>query len=299
MMPALTPSRTAGPINRRAFTVLELLVVVAIVLVLVGIVGGVGFSVLNNQKSRITQGVLTSLDRALEEYIQSNGGNVPPYRRLEYVGVPGKNVELNDSSYFLVYPTNAAQVDENRYPLRPDAAVFLRDAMGYGEVQSIVSGLGERFLRVTTTPPGSDPSPVVPDSPWDRDKDVTPSVVDAWALEDWAWPWDLAEEMPSGAPPERHTLQRVIYYVHPKNPLAQQVFGKCENGRPYFVSAGPDGYYGLFDEFHQIADTYSMTQTGTQAEFNQDVLEKAREDNLYSYPVKTEFTVDPLLPFPP
>lgn len=270
------------------FTLIELLVVAAIIVVLLGLIGGVGVVVIHNQQSSATQNVLYTLDRALEEYMVASGGNPPPYRRDDYVGVPGPDAMLNSQDYFRAYPVGGNM----RHPLRPDAAVFLRQAIGYGQVQGIISGIGDRFLRITTTPAGTTPPP--PGSDWDRDLDPTPSVVDVWAEPNWpdgpTAPWCLIG-------------QQVIYYVHPDNLLAQQFYGKCENRRPYFMSAGPDRFYGIHggsplgNEFDRIVGHHGLRQEqGEQdPEFRQRVLRKAREDNLYSYPVKKDHRVDPAL----
>lgn len=288
----LQPSR-----RTRAFTLIELLMVILIILVLVGIIGGVGFKVIANQKSKVTQGVLQSLDRALEEYMTQNGGNIPPFRTrdpilgndiaVDYLEVPGPSASLTDDGYFFVYPVATGTI---RYPVRPDASVFLKQAMGYGQVQSIVSGLTDRFLRVTTLS-ASDPPGNIPD----RIEDPTPSVVDAWAQENWEAPWDTIEQQES-LPSGRLPLQQLIFYVHPKNLIAQQYYGRCENERPYFMSAGPDMFYGTKTEIPYIKAHYGLTQGQVSGEspieFNQRALKVARMDNLYSYPVNKDFATD-------
>jgi prepilin-type N-terminal cleavage/methylation domain-containing protein len=275
------------------FTLIELLVVVLIVLVLVAIVGGVGFKVIANQKSKVTLGVLQSLDRSLEEYMVQNGGNIPPFNTSgniagDYEEVPGPNATRTDAAYFEVYPVGTGTV---LYPVRPDVAVFLKQALGYGQVQSIVSGLTDRFVRVTTLRPADIPQGNIPG----RASDPTPSVVDAWSQENWEAPWDAVEVVPS-APDGRLPLQQLVFYVHPKNPLAQEYYGKCVNERPYFMSAGPDMFYGTKSELPYIIARYGLVEdqlgAETPLEFKQRVLKTAREDNLYSYPVRWDFATD-------
>lgn len=233
------PSRTW-----RGFTLMELLVVVAIIVVLVSLIGGVGLAVIRNQKVTATQGILISLDRALDEYGLANGGRMPPFRAQDYEEVPGPNVTLSNAQFFGQYPSS----NTIRYSKRPDAAVFLRQAWGVGEVKTIIAGLSERFLRITTT---------------SGDDDVTPTIVDVWARGTWTSPWDPAN------PDTGETLEQIIYYIHPENLLAQELYGKCLNARAYFMSAGPDQLYGLRSEF----------PPGTA----QEEVEAALDDNVYSY----------------
>lgn len=215
--------------------------VISIIVVLVALIGGVGIAVLRKQKASVTENVLATLDRALDEYIQ-NAGAPPPYSPLDYEKYPGES--HTGSSYFPTY-LGATHVR------RPDACVFLRQAMGTGQVQPIIAGLGERFLVLTVTDPNGTPA----------QKDTTPSVVDAWAKGDWAKPWDIYQE-------------QVIYYVHPDNALAQDLFGRCVNRRPYFFSAGPDQRYGLTKEGDPSGSGVSVAEA-----------EEAIADNVYSYPV--------------
>lgn len=288
-------SQRGVTIRRRGFTLVELLVVVTIIVVLLGLVSGVGFVVIQNQKVTVTRGVVSALDRALDEYMQQNGGNIPSMNFVgglpeDYVGVPGPDVAATDANYFRVYPIAGGP---RRYPIRPDAAVFLRQAMGYGQVQSIVSGMGEAFLRLTTTPDGAtDVSGLM--NQWNRDTDVTPSVMDAWADLAWKSPWRLMEETGNASiPGAPESLQSLVIYVHPENKLAQAIYGKCEAGRPYFMSPGPDGFYGLWTESPRIIQHYGLKMEGGDvSEFKQRTARKAREDNVYSGPVKWDFELE-------
>lgn len=290
MMHSRSTKRANG--SRRAFTMIELLVVITIIVILLLLVVGVGSRVISGQKVNATQGLLTTLDRALDEYMQQNNGTIPPYRQHDYFGVPGPDVRFIDE-YFLVYPTTGGP-GSAEHCMRPDAAVFLRQAMGFGQVQSIVSGIGTSFVRITTTPDGAtDETSLNTASQWDRDTDVTPSIVDSWAEQDWQAPWLMIEEPTNASiPGSPRTLQQLVFYVHPDNKLAQALFGKCEAGRPYFMSAGPDQFYGIPYEQPQIIAHHGLKPGNTATETFQQAMKRAREDNIYSYPVNADFDVD-------
>lgn len=64
--------------SRRAFTIIELLVVIGIIAILVALGLVVASKVSGSGKQRATEQVLRALDAALAQYISANGGNPPP-----------------------------------------------------------------------------------------------------------------------------------------------------------------------------------------------------------------------------
>jgi len=245
--------------RRSGFTLIELLVVIAIITLLLSLVVGGGIALLRNQKTSVTQNVLYSLDRALDEYItvSSGGGSLspPPYDPEDYADVPGEALtgdgrfgenRFSNAFAFPEYPAGA-----RKHPRFPDAAVFLRQASGYGAVDDILAAIPDRFLFITRR--GSRDEAL--------SEDLTPSVIDSWSDEEWNAPWPLLE-------------QQVIYYVHPSNTAAQALYGRCDANRPYFMSAGPDKKYG------NAFEVDALTEDGPTMEQAESLL----EDNLYSTP---------------
>ncbi len=249
--------------RRRGFTLVEVLVVVGIIAVLLGLVAGVGPLVFSNQKRAQTSQLLNTLDRALDEYSNAAGG-VPKFVVEQYASTPGADNML--------VPYSAAGGE--MFPARPDAAVFLAQIKGVGECDAIISGIPSQFLVATPAGDGSRPDPSDPTSIGLGSGVDAPSVVDSWAKPEWSAPWNVAE-------------QQLVYYVHPNNILAQDLFGKCVNRRPYFMSAGADLKYGFRSEAAMPFAGETLTH-----------LQKAEQlvaDNIYSYtpgPIRKDMVND-------
>ncbi|MEC9372409.1 MAG: type II secretion system protein, partial [Planctomycetota bacterium] len=222
------------PTSRRAFSLVELLVAVGIVALLITITLTAGNALLRGRRADVTQNLLTTLDRALEEYLIVNNNNIPAYSLSEYENVPGKTIfdnAMDPGSMELTDPLAFPMYNNRQYPRFPDASVFIRRAQGVGAVDSVIASIPVSYLTVTAIQPGT--------SEYDtqRDAETTPSVLDSWARGSWPGAGFPAAE------------QQYIYYVHPDNDFAQAMFGRCVNRRPYFMSAGPDEAYGHGFEF--------------------------------------------------
>lgn len=259
----------------RGFTLLEMLIVISIIIILVAIVVGAGVGVVGGRKKSVTQNVLLTLDRALAEYIQINSAP-PAFRAYDYAETPGldllpgdkenspnvdndKQAVVGSSFAFTEYPANS----NNYLPRYPDSAVFIRQVQGYGDVDSILSGL-ERWLQ----PTGSSPVRGAYGTTQTRADETTPSVRDDWSDDSWRGGLDSSDwPILTG---------NLVLYVHPSNHIAQALFGRCKNGRPYFMSAGPDGKFGTTNEFSEDGDLEGTPEAILLAI-------AAMEDNVYSY----------------
>jgi type II secretory pathway pseudopilin PulG len=262
-------------IRTGGFTLLEMLIVISIIIILVAIVVGAGVGVVGGRKKSVTQNVLLTLDRALAEYIQINSAP-PAFRAYDYAETPGLDLLPGDkenspsvdnddqavtgaSFAFTEYPTNS----NNYLPRYPDAAVFVEQVQGYGDVDSILSGL-ERWLQPT---PSSSLRGSYGTTQAHADETI-PSVRDDWSDDSWDGNTDSTDwPLLTGG---------LVLYIHPSNHLAQALYGRCKNGRPYFMSAGPDGKFGTTNEFSQNGDLDPTPEKILQAI-------AAMEDNVYSY----------------
>jgi prepilin-type N-terminal cleavage/methylation domain-containing protein len=252
------------------FTLIELIVVITIIAVLVSLTAAVGVSVLRGSKERNTENLLNTLDRALEEYI-SEVGSIPGYEPILYEGQPN------------FQESGLVEYRGGMHPARPDAAVFLAQTRGTGVVGAIVESIPPRYLRPTPLPGGTFAADAV--------RFEEPSIVDSWAQDPGVWtlPYDITQE-------------QVIYYVHPDNDLAQDLYGRCVNNRPYFLSAGADGLYGNLtdDELEEslfqalrgelqgegVLNPPTGSRLGATEYADFRTIIEMQSDNLTSYPVE-------------
>ena len=257
----------------RGFTLIEMLVVISIIVILITLVVTSGMLLIGRQDRATTRGILSTLDRALEEYVVETGA-FPPFIPASYEKTPGRQVVVGGDE-------NVNEIYLDRDQVRhPDASVFLRQAQGVGQVNAIISNIGDRFT-VTTEVEDSDADDGT------NEMDTTPSIVDAWGdTADWAATsrTDNDDEAWSILHPSAH----LIFYVHPNNRLAQDLYGRCVNGRPYFFSAGPDGLYGTSSQFTEDGSPdptdIGVNSSGVQATYSELAI-LGMEDNLYSYSV--------------
>ena len=256
---SMTPSRDA-------FTLLELLVVVGIVALLAAVSLSIGPRVLDGQRAGATRNVIQALNRALGESIETNGG-LPPSDPDDYAGVPCPYLtELSDSEETGPEDFGNPPRPHVRFPV---AGVFLHQARGVPDAQPIIAGIPQRYIVSARRQPANNPEP---------DEPRIPIVLDAWgANADWE------PVSASGAPDPFLPLLRntPILFVHPQNILAQQLHGRCDNNRPYFMSAGADRLYGATAQVFPRRGT--STDLGVTDSLLRDRALGALKDNIYSY----------------
>ncbi len=240
--------------RQSGFTLIELLVVIGIIAVLIGVTLSLGPRVLSGQKASATKNVLVSLDRMLDEYVDDTG-SIPPYDPEDYAGVPGPRLTNFQNSE----ETGPEPYDTVEHVRFPAAGVFVNQVSAIPGTLPILSAVPSRFVasvqreRASGGPgPGDPPEPFIS------------NILDAWGSSDgWQAPY-------------YQLGTTLILYVHPRNALAQRLYGRCQNNRPYFMSAGPDRHYGTTAQF---------TETGAP-EAGPSQMQRALkglEDNIYSY----------------
>lgn len=260
--------------RRSAFTLIELLVVIGIIVLLTAITIAVGPSVLDARKSSTSEQIITGLDGILETYIQERGGAVPPDPSAAFLelwqaippalGNPNES-DLERMRAFYGDQSNFENVDTDIVPvtnteeefIRPSSMMFLFQAKGVSGVDAAIGNIpSSRLVQVFAEDADNNPVSLT-------------GVLDAWGN--------------ATRPYERHIL-----YVHPSNERAQQLYGYCQNGRPYFLSAGADGVYG---SIHDLTSSLRQQARLSEGPFQSDedkkrFFEKARADNVTSYEVR-------------
>lgn len=276
-MNTLSPTtRRTIEARRSAFTLIELLVVIGIIVLLTAITLAVGPSVLDARKSSTSEQIITGLDGVLETYIQERGGAVPldpgpAFFRLwddnipQALGNPNES-DLERTRAFYGNESNLENFDTDIVPvtanserefIRPSSMMFLYQAKGVSGVDDSIGSIpSSRLVQIFAEDADNNPVSLT-------------GVLDAWGN--------------AARPYERHIL-----YVHPSNERAQQLYGYCQNGRPYFLSAGADGVYG---SVHDLSSSLREQARRGEGPFRSDddkkrFFEKARADNVTSYEVR-------------
>ncbi len=134
---------------RHAFTLLELLIVVAIIAGLAAITTLVGSAVLDSGKRRATLGVLQTLDEALAAYTDQKGDNPPALVLLqtERMGSMPNGISDGDIVY---YPAIDGRGRENTsdelYPVN-SIALFVESVRTVPQTQDIINSINPRFIQ--------------------------------------------------------------------------------------------------------------------------------------------------------
>lgn len=130
--------------EHRAFTLVELMVVIAIVALLVTLTIGVASSVANAGRQRATEGVLRALDQTLDIYIENRGRIPPAWIEMR---IDNSGPQRYDTRLFPLVDGVGRQTGGQ--PLEPvvSTAFYLHEATRIPEVQSVIAGIDSRFVR--------------------------------------------------------------------------------------------------------------------------------------------------------
>jgi prepilin-type N-terminal cleavage/methylation domain-containing protein len=131
--------------TRHAFTLIELLIVVAIIATLAAITTLVGSAVLNSGKKSATIGILQSLDQALTAYIDDKGANPP-----SLVMIPAERVPNSISDDAVYYPAIDGRGRENTSDELFEVnsvALFIESVRSVPQTQEVVNTISTRYIQ--------------------------------------------------------------------------------------------------------------------------------------------------------
>ncbi len=131
---------------RRAFTLVEMMVVIGVIVILVTITLGVANAVVEGGRKRATEGVLRAMDQTMDIYIDKRG-EIPP----ALVAVPPNRLvgggPLDGQTMYYPLIDGVVQVGNGTPFLAIDSVgIYMFEAEQVPEIQSIVAGLDSRFV---------------------------------------------------------------------------------------------------------------------------------------------------------
>lgn len=162
---------------RRAFTLVELLIVVAIIAILISLVLTAGKAVIGGGKRRATENVLHTLDQAMQVYMEEREKDRtagPVYLAFNPTKTPSSGGGPNSEDTKVYIIADARIGDATTDPMIDSTGLWLANARKYAGVQTILDKIPDRFVKKWDPdtdgldPPGPDMLPALD------------TVVDAW-----------------------------------------------------------------------------------------------------------------------
>jgi len=246
--------------NRRAFTLIELLIVITIIGLLVGISFSVGGEVIDGGKRTATEQTLRVLDTALSAY-KSAKDDLPPVQCV-YVAPTGGPREVWPMSDLRDMASTAGQ--RGGQPIVPggnqminSVGFFLYEALKVPQAKAAIDQLPTKFVSTFDIDGEGDNQPelVTVFDAWNNPiRFVHPALDGIMPGESETGNIDLAAQR-LGPPPAGTTyaitqVRRNRSEEQQPPPVAAQDLGdgdgaRCVGASGYFYSAGPDGKVGV------------------------------------------------------
>lgn len=276
-----------GSARVRAFSLLEIVVVLGVILLLAALVLAVSGSVLAASERRETENVMRLLEQATLEWEQALGRpiNYGPKAEPGLTGVPARDVYEERT----IIPTNPND------PLSlPWMSCVLMQRFGENErTRDIVSKIPETYSRkwrtgdpalpatwastAIATDPNQMPNPIQSTT-----SSGVPLVLDAWGFRIGVCfpgrPWRNGTGLSTTDVNQFFSVTQGLYLRGVNSPASgapdadgteqtpdERIFGSCRDRRIRFVSAGPDGAFG---------DIYAAEGSASK---------KQTQDNIVSY----------------
>jgi prepilin-type N-terminal cleavage/methylation domain-containing protein len=141
---------------RSGFTLLEILVVVAIISILVGITTMVGTAVINSGKKQSALGIIGSLDEALAAYIDVKGEVPPALVEVPYAQVPSQiqgdlggagDDGVEPSAYYPAIDGRARDDLASDLTEVNSVGLFIQSARVVPRVDEIINSINPKFVQ--------------------------------------------------------------------------------------------------------------------------------------------------------
>lgn len=248
---------------RRAFSLLELVIALGVIITLAALFLGISRAVLQSAERRELDTVFTQLYAALDAWQQANGREMTFQRRVDPIS--GASVPTLDSA-----PTpgicfegmQAADLFEENFNGRYIIVLFMDRLAQVEESRELLSRIRPDYLRpVLRNPLNNQPLDALPGNwsglPNNANPNGMPAATAATSvLKEVVDPWGnrLSVVFP-GRPLCRGELQQCAQGITTLDCADGSVrtrdeffLGSCRNRRPYFISSGPDGRFGNGDD---------------------------------------------------
>jgi prepilin-type N-terminal cleavage/methylation domain-containing protein len=245
------------PSPRRAFTLLELLVVIGIIAVLIAVTFMVGGAVSTNSKKSLTQDTIRVLDGALAAYIGAKGGLPPAYLDDPRSAASTYVIPVADARN-MDLPDNANSPQQST--IINSVALFVAQCQSVPEAKAALDRLPSKVAVSTTVSLGS-PNPntgfqlTTVNDGWGRPiRYVHPAFSVGYPVGG-AGTSEQTANLISPPPGKQWSIQalrrvhglsvdpRTMGSPRPSD-YPDSDGGRCPGGRPYFYSAGEDGLVG-------------------------------------------------------
>ncbi len=249
---------------RRAFSLLELVIALGVIITLAALFLGISRAVLQSAERRDLDAVFTQLYASLDAWQQANGRELTFQRRLNPTNAGGINaaLDLNPDPAVCFEGMPSADLVEENFNGRYIIVLFMDRLAQVEESRELLSKIRPDYLRpVLRNPLNNQPLDALPGN-WNGTNSAAnpngmPAVTAAASvLKEVVDPWGnrLGVVFP-GRPLCRGELQQCAAgntlfdcadgSVRTRD---EHFLGSCRNRRPYFISSGPDGRFGNGDD---------------------------------------------------